>query len=73
MELLKEQKVMWIETDKLDCSICINFRQWNQLKKKIDEEFDNEYGSCNEVRIYNDDEHTLNFEGHCYMNRKRKK
>lgn len=52
--------------------IYINFSQWKKMKDIIDKEFDNNYGSYKEVRIFTYD-NELSIEGHCLRDRKREK
>lgn len=76
--------MMWAEIvrddDDDDFSIGINYRQWKQLQKKIEEQFDSDRGSFYEVRIgmaidgkngglLKD---TIEMEGHALLERKRK-
>lgn len=83
---MEEQKVDYVSIENMEfreieamSTIGLSKRQWNSLKKKIDKEFDNDYGSYMEVRISADSngkENNLNrqidVEGHCILDRKRK-
>lgn len=70
----ESQKVMYVSFEPKDDHLCIgiNYRQWKQLQKKIEMQFNNDYGSFNEVRIYKESKDTIEVEGHCILNRKRK-
>jgi len=50
--------------------IYISYPQWKRLKKIIDNEFNNKYGSFKEVRIYPFD-FELSIEGHVILNKRR--
>lgn len=49
----------------------LSYREWNKLKRKVEKEFNNEYGSYEECRFYVLPG-MLDFECHCALNRKRK-
>ena len=70
----ESQKVMYVSVEPKEVYYCIgiNYRQWKQLQKKIEKQFNNDYGSFSEVRIYKEDDDTIEVEGHGILDRKRK-
>lgn len=67
---------MWVETkpDKEynQITFAMNYKQWNQFKKKVDEEFENDYASYNEVRFSLEEEDILEFESHVCLDKRRR-
>lgn len=70
----ESQNVMYVSVEPKDDYFCIgiNYLQWKQLQKKVEEQFNNDYGSFSEVRIYKENKERIEVEGHSILNRKRK-
>ena len=58
-----------VDAEKTAC-FCLTYAEWNKLKKKVDAEFDNGFGSYKECRFYVFPKE-LDFECHCILNRER--
>jgi hypothetical protein len=79
---MQEQKVMYNEivdrdlneTDYASFTICLNYNEWQNLKKKIDKEFSGGLWDYSEVRISGEhNAEIIEVEGHCCLDRRRKR